>query len=70
MRVIVRRSTEKFTMRCLGMFYHRMAAACSCICYHTVQWYMYWAIQHLFELLLSLCFTTLCNLVSLFTQAL
>ena len=36
MRVIVRRSTEKFTMRCLGMFYHSMVASCCCLCYHMV----------------------------------
>ena len=30
MRVIVRRSTETFKMRCLGMFYHRTIASCCC----------------------------------------
>ena len=29
-RVIVRRSTETFKMRCLGMFYHRTIASCCC----------------------------------------
>ena len=30
MRVVVRRSTETFKMRCLGMFYHRTIASCCC----------------------------------------
>ena len=36
MRVIVRRSTEKFTMRCLGMLIDRMVASYCCLCYHMV----------------------------------
>ena len=36
MRVIVRRSTEKFTMRCLGMFIDHMVVSCCCLCYHMV----------------------------------
>ena len=52
MRVIVRRSAEKFTMRCLGtcMFYHCYVASFSCLCYLRIEMQIFslnWMMQNI-----------------------
>ena len=56
MRVIVRRSTEKFTMRCLGMFYHSNVVRLHLVVAFVITWYWVDWLQSLKQFFINVSF--------------